>query len=104
MLKIPLDSLFVKNEKHPDAIEYFTPDDKPYGLTFGQWTVKWWQWLLSIPKNDNPAMDNRGVHGSESQANENVWFLAGTFVTNSQLARRNVAIPSGRAILFPTIC
>lgn len=97
-------SLFVKKEKDPDAIEYFMPHDKPYGSTFGRWTVKWWQWLLSIPKDDNPAMDNSGVHGFESQGDENVWFLAGTFVTNSKLARRKVAIPSGRAILFPTIC
>ena len=27
----------------------FSPDSKPYGYTFAQWSEKWWQWFLSIP-------------------------------------------------------
>ena len=35
----------------------FPVDSKPYGLTYGEWTAKWWQWALSIPKDINPAGD-----------------------------------------------
>lgn len=99
-----MDSLSVKKHGNPQIVQFFTPADRPYGLTYGQWTARWWQWLLAIPKNNNPAMDDNGVNASESQTDQNVWFLSGTFVTNSKLARRKVAIPSGRSILFPTIC
>ena len=26
-------------------------DSKPYGSTYADWTVKWWQWALGIPKD-----------------------------------------------------
>lgn len=27
----------------------YPPGSKPYDLTHGQWSEKWWQWALSIP-------------------------------------------------------
>jgi hypothetical protein len=38
----------------------FSADSKPYNLTYGEWTARWWQWGYSIPKNINPAYDNAG--------------------------------------------
>jgi hypothetical protein len=31
-------------------IAVFSADSKPYGLTYGEWTAKWWQWVYLIPK------------------------------------------------------
>lgn len=84
-------------------MDYFTPDDKPFGLTYGNWTTKWWQWLLSKPKKENPAIDETGKNASVGQEYEKIWFLAGTFV-NMDVPTRKVTIPMGKAILFPTIC
>jgi hypothetical protein len=75
----------------------FTTDSKPYGLTYGEWTARWWQWANSIPKPDNPAVDNTGKNCAIDQ-NGPVWFLAGTFGGS---AERTCTIPSGKAILIP---
>jgi hypothetical protein len=83
-------------------IEVFAPNSKPYGFTYGNWTTKWWQWLLSKPKNSNPAIDNTGKNADVDQRDPNVWFLAGTFV-NMAVPHRKCSIPSSKAILFPII-
>jgi hypothetical protein len=81
--------------------EIFTPETKPYGLTYGQWTVKWWQWLLSIPTDTNPAADENGIHASMNQTDSHVWYLAGTL--GGKTVTRKCIIPAGRSILFPVI-
>ena len=83
------------------ALQFFTPDERPYGLTYGQWTVKWWQWLLGIPKESNPAIDDTGNNASANQYDPYVWFLAGTFV-GAKVPHRVCNIPAERAIFFPT--
>lgn len=84
------------------TFQFFTPDEKPYGFTYGQWTVKWWQWLLGIAKDDNPALDDTGKNTAVEQNNPNTWFLAGTFV-GAKVPHRICRLPAGKAILFPTI-
>ncbi|HEY7109066.1 MAG TPA: hypothetical protein VH415_06545 [Nitrososphaeraceae archaeon] len=78
----------------------FSVDSNPYGLGLGNWTTKWWQWMLSIPKSSSPADDSTGKNCDQSQSNPNAWFLAGTFGGNVE---RTCTIPSGKAILFPIL-
>ena len=75
-------------------------DDTPHGKTWEEWTAKWWQWILSIPKTHNPVYDTSGEKSYYSLNNENVVFLAGTA---GGKAVRRVTIPSGRSILLPVI-
>ena len=56
----------------------FSIDSKPYGVSYLQWAAKWWQWLLSIPSDTNPAADKTGINCGINQKGP-VWFLAGTF-------------------------
>jgi hypothetical protein len=81
--------------------EYYTPQTKPYGLTYGQWTVKWWQWMASIPTDSNPAADENGKHAGINQTDQHVWFLAGT--SGGKTADRKCIVPAGKSILFPVI-
>jgi hypothetical protein len=83
-------------------VEYFTPDSKPYGLSYGQWTVKWWRWFMAIPAARNPGADDKGENAGVNQFDANVWFLAGTFAEGKAVERK-CPIPRGRAILFPVI-
>ena len=46
----------------------FSADSKPYGLTYGQWTAKWWQWAYSIPKEINPSYDDTGKNCAQGQS------------------------------------
>ncbi len=62
------------------SVQYFGPNDKIHGMTYGQWTVKWWQWLLAIPRESNPALDETGKNTEKVQLDPSVSFLAGTFV------------------------
>lgn len=81
--------------------EFFTPHSKPFGISYGEWTVRWWQWLLSIPNDLNPALDETGKYAKLNQSDPNVWFLAGTYTGNS--AHRKCVISPSKAILFPVI-
>jgi hypothetical protein len=78
-------------------IGLFPPGSRPYGVTYDQWTAKWWQWADSIPKKDNPIADTVGIDCGLNQ-NGPVWFLTGTFGGS---AERTCTIPAGKAILLP---
>ena len=79
----------------------FPPDSQPYGLTYGEWTAKWWQWAHSIPTENNPQLDQTGEDCIQAQNQTGpVWFLAGT---GGGSAERTCTIPTGKAILIPII-
>jgi hypothetical protein len=75
----------------------FSPDSKPYGYTFAQWSEKWWQWFLSIPAPQNPGSDTSGRYCGIGQTNPNIWYLTGA---GSGTYVRTCTVPAGRAILF----
>ncbi len=72
----------------------------PFGKTWEEWTVKWWQWVLSFPKRDNPGYDKTGEKILANQNFVDLLFLAGTY---GGLAERAICIPSGKALLLPVI-
>jgi hypothetical protein len=77
----------------------FPPNSKPYGLSYGDWSSKWWQWAQSIPKENNPTGDETGEKCSQEQSGA-VWFLAGT---RGGSAVRDCTVPAGKGILIPII-
>jgi hypothetical protein len=81
---------------NPDV---FQVSSKPYGLTYGEWTARFWQWLHSIPKADSPAADTTGKNCALKQTGP-VWFLPGTFGGTNE---RTCTIPKGKAILLTPI-
>jgi hypothetical protein len=72
-------------------------DSRPYGLTYGEWTAKWWQWALAIPKSSSPFSDKTGQICGINQSGP-MWFLVGT---TGGSAVRSCNVPAGKAILFP---
>ena len=84
---------------HPTYSPVFTADSKPYNLTYGEWTARWWQWGYSVPKDNNPAYDDNGKNCAQEQKGP-VWFLAGTY---GHPVDRVCTIPAGKAILFPIL-
>lgn len=77
----------------------FEPDAKPYCKTYAEWSAIWCKWLLSIPKESSPVIDNTGKNCSYRQRGP-VWFLAGTL---GGRADRKCSIPEGKGILFPIV-
>jgi hypothetical protein len=84
-------------------VSIFPIDSKPYGLTYGQWSVKWWQWLLSIPKEHNPAFDLDGSNANINQNYSPVFFLCQTYEKTNVLPHRTVTVPINHSIFIPII-
>jgi hypothetical protein len=77
----------------------FTPDSKPYGVGYPEWTTRWWTWFISSPTDVNPINDDTGARCNENQSGP-VWFLVGS---GGGKAERSCTIPAGKAILIPNI-
>jgi len=73
-----------------------------FGATYGEWSARWWQWLLSIPAAVNPNLDTTGANCDQGQEDD-VWFLAGAFRGTVMPVVRTCTIPAGKPIFFPLI-
>ena len=78
-----------------------------HGNNYGEWTAKWWQWLLAVPTSSNPNLDTTGANCGTGQSGS-VWFLSGTFpgtegppfnLTSS--VTRTCTVPKGKSLLLP---
>ena len=75
-------------------------DSTPFGNTYGGWSEEWWKWILSIPSDSNPLLDDgSGEFCAEGQSG-NVWFLAGSWAGVTELECK---VPVGKALFFPII-
>jgi hypothetical protein len=68
------------------------------GKTVGEWSAQWWKYLLSVPADQNPALDPTGVNGNVGQQGP-VFFLVGTF--DGASVNRNITVTADKAFLFP---
>lgn len=75
----------------------FPPQSQPYGKSYNEWVVNWWQWVLSIPADRNPLIDETGESAGEGQRGP-VWFVAGTFGNSVE---RSYPVPAGKALFVP---
>src|SRR5438876_12107911 len=73
------------------------PQSHAYGKTYAEWSVKYLQWVTSLPATNSPILDTGDCSAGQSGP---VWFLASTFgcTTNT----RSCTIPAGVALFFPT--
>jgi hypothetical protein len=92
-------SIQAQEDTRDADLKIFPPDSKPYGLTYEEWTAKWWQWAYSMPEEGNPMVDDTGEDCANNQAGP-VWFLAGT---GGGAVTRECTIPSDKGILIPII-
>ena len=77
----------------------FALDSKPYGISYEDWTIRFWQWLLPIPEDRNPMTDTTGEHCGERQNSTSpVFFLV---FSGGGSAIRTCDVPAGKAILVP---
>jgi len=72
------------------------PQSHAYGKTYAEWSVKWWQWVFSLPATNSPILDTGDCSAGQSG---HVWFLAGAFVGTTNT--RSCTIPAGVALFFP---
>ncbi len=77
--------------KHPGI---FSPNSRPFGHTYAEWSARYWQWGLGLPGDaDHPFLDSSGFDVTDGQSGE-VWFLASPFGT----VQRTCTIPADTAL------
>jgi hypothetical protein len=82
----------------PGKVEIIPPNAHPHGLSYAEWTVKWWKWAVSMPVDRHPLTDTAPCNANQSG---DVHFLGGSF-TSSEVVR-NCNVPTGKALFFPIL-
>ena len=72
--------------------------ENPLGISWEEWTIRWWKWILSTPHIRDMRWKANLVFSEENE--KNVIFLAGNFGGRTE---RTVTIPAGTAVLVPII-
>jgi hypothetical protein len=78
----------------------YAENSRPFGISYGQWTVKWWQWMFSFSNSRNPV-NLTGDITNLYQAKQ-ICFLVGSFGGKYTPFRRAM-LPKGTSILFPVV-
>ncbi len=85
------------------SLELFPIKSKPLGISYEDWSIKWWQWITAIPIDRNPAFDKSGEFVNVGQEIENVIFLCQTIEGTSQIPVRKNTIHSAKYVFMPII-
>ena len=78
------------------------PQSRPYGLSYNDWSVRWWQWAYGLPVAGHPLFDETGADCAAGQSGP-VWFLGGVFNVSGTATRDLCTVPAGKALYFPII-
>ena len=95
-------SAFAKN----DNPRVLPPNGNAYGMSYGEWSAKWWMWTYSMPVDHHPLYDTANCRTGQLGK---VWFLGGTFTATSFPGSavgnfdRSCTVPTGTALFFPVI-
>jgi len=84
----------------PNPMTY-QPHETISGLSYGDWTAAWWQYLMQYTNNINPYFDTTGSLCTEGQGGP-VFYLVGS-PTGATLTTRYCTVPFGKALLIPLI-
>jgi hypothetical protein len=85
-------------EDEADLIIY-TADSTPLGMTYGDWQAAYWQYIFSIPVNNNPILDTTGAYCDVAQSGGPVFYLNSTFF--GPFLTRSCTVPASKALLVP---
>ena len=103
----PFEGFFVSSVEFCDAKHKFNDNNKVKIFPpDGQLTADWWKWVMAIPSEINPLLDDTGEDCGVNQQGP-VRYLVGTpgdteigNLTTGD-AERDCVIPEGKKILFP---
>ena len=74
------------------------PNARPYGLTYGQWSARWEQWVLSLPVAGNPQLGC--PNPPDAGQSGPVWFITPQIGTPASCS---INVPTGKAIFVPLL-
>jgi hypothetical protein len=71
---------------------------EPFGMSYEDWTIKFWQWLISIPADRSPVTDETGERAGVAQIGQPIFNLV--FSSKGEV-QREYTVPAGQHILIP---
>lgn len=77
----------------------YPPNENVFGMSYGDWSVAWWQYALTFTNDVSPIMDTTGAQCNSGQKGP-VFFLAGA---GSGSATRVCTVPAGKALFMPIV-
>jgi hypothetical protein len=77
----------------------YSKDSKPFGVSYGDWINRWWQWNMLIPAGIHPRDHYTPERCAINQSGP-VWFLAHLLGGTEE---RTCTIQAGKAILVPLL-
>jgi hypothetical protein len=77
----------------------YSPESKPFGVEYEDWTAAWWQWNMGIPTALHPR-DNYTSEKCSIHQEGLVWFLPDAL---SGTEERTCSVPFGKGILVPAL-
>jgi hypothetical protein len=80
-------------------VKVVEPGQAAIGMTYGDWSAAWQQWIQDIPADVNPAFDNTGEYCAQGQSSGPVFFLVGAFTDEVP----DCTVPANRRIFFPIV-
>jgi hypothetical protein len=73
------------------------------GCTAREWTIRWWRWLISIPRDQSPAFDSTGCNSDLYQIYPEVFFLCQTVGNSKCQLLRKTMVPRNKLLFMPII-
>ncbi len=78
----------------------YSPEENVFGMSYGDWSAAWWQYVLSIETGANPVFDTTGINCDIAQSSAPVFFLAGA---GAEPVTRTCTVPAEKALFIPII-
>jgi hypothetical protein len=90
------------------SAQIITPDNAQAvtGMTYGEWSAVWWQYVLSPPVSNpnNPLLDPTGAGCAVAQPRSSpVFFLVGAAPGTGAVTRDDCTVPAGKVLFFPLV-
>ena len=81
------------------------PGTHPFGRTYGEWAIAWWQWALATSASVNPLLDPRSSACDIGVQPAHVRFIGGNFGggAGDPPVERHCTVPAGTALFFPVL-
>ena len=92
--------LLLANTACASSGQALPPDSNPYGFSYQEWAVKWWQWSFSLSTNNLELVGKPSLSCGEGTK---VRFLAGVYIPGNNgitMDTRKVTIEAGTPLFF----
>jgi hypothetical protein len=97
VLSIP--SVLANDRDNDGYRAVYAPNENVLGMSYGDWSAAWWQYLLLFTNDVSPYSDTTGQYCNEGQGGP-VFFLVGG---PANPTTRSCTIPKGKALFAPII-